>query len=275
VIEAPSDSHDRFGFGANWRKFIELVDDDRVEVATASVRDSLQVERLDGRRFLDIGCGSGLFSLAAHRLGADVVSFDYDADSVGAAREIQRRFAEADAWPISQGSVLDEEFLESLGTFDFVYSFGVLHHTGAMWTAIDNAARRVAPGGSLYITLYNDQDRVSKLWLVVKKVYNRLPRFVRPLYVAMVGLPREAGSFALALAARDPKRYVHGWTQYRSARGMSRWRDLVDWVGGLPFEVAAPGTVVNRMVEQGFTLKHLVTCGRRLGCNEFLFDLDV
>ena len=272
MTEALAGSPERFGFGDNWRKFIELVDDERVEIAVDSIRQALGVQRLDGRSFLDIGCGSGLFSLAAHRLGATVRSFDYDHDSVAAAREIQRKFVGADAWPIEQGSVLDRQFMASLGTFDVVYSFGVLHHTGAMWEAIDLAAERVAPGGTFYIALYNDQGRVSTVWRGVKTAYNHLPKPLRAPYVAVVALPREAGSAAIAVASGHPKRYIHGWTRYRSARGMSRWRDLVDWYGGLPFEEAGPGEVVNHVIAQGFTVRHMVTAGRRLGCNEFLLE---
>lgn len=272
MIDTSPGSAARFEFGANWRRFIDVVDDERVTIAEDAVKDAVGADRLDGKTFLDIGCGSGLFSLGAHRLGADVYSFDYDSESVAAAREIQRRFVGSDAWPIEQGSVLDAAHMDGLGTFDVVYSFGVLHHTGAMWDAIAAAEARVAPGGTLYISLYNDQDRVSTMWRLIKQVYNRLPRAVRPLYVAIVSTPREIGSLVLATLAGRPSRYIEGWTRYRSARGMSRWHDMVDWVGGLPFEVAQPGDVVNKLVQDGFVLTRLVTVGRRLGCNEFVFQ---
>jgi len=271
MTRAIPDTNLRFGFGKNWQSFLEQVDDSRIEIALASLQDRLGVQRLDGCTFLDIGCGSGLFSLAALRLGAEVTSFDYDADSVAATRSLQELFASASPWRIEQGSVLDAPYLESLGTFDVVYSWGVLHHTGEMWRAVDLASKRVAPGGQFFIALYNDQDRVSHLWRLIKRIYNRLPRFVRPMYVAVVGLPRELGSLVLATLAREPGRYVRGWTHYSSTRGMSRWHDLVDWVGGYPFEVAAPDAVVNKMLAEGYQLEHLTTCGRRLGCNEYVF----
>ena len=94
-------------------------------------------EDLDNKTFLDIGCGSGIHSLAAFLSGAKlIVSFDYDPQSVAATRILHRKAGEPKNWKIMQGSVLDEEFLRTLGHFDFVYSWGVLHHTGQMWQAI-------------------------------------------------------------------------------------------------------------------------------------------
>src|SRR5438093_4320793 len=123
----------RFEFGRNWARFLSALDDRKIEAATHSLEKTLGVESLDGKRFLDIGSGSGLFSLAARRLGARVRSFDYDPRSVACAMELRRRYFATDRdWEIGEGSALDAEFLGSLGKFDVVYSWGVLHHTGAM-----------------------------------------------------------------------------------------------------------------------------------------------
>jgi hypothetical protein len=74
-----------------------------------------------------------------------------------------------------------------------------------------------------------------------------------------------------AVARGRPRDYVRGWTDYKSSRGMSRWHDLVDWVGGYPFEVARPEAVLDFVRERGFTLERLTTCGGKLGCNEYVF----
>src|SRR5262245_47233957 len=74
---------DRFEFGKNWTRFLAVLDDERIDEACKSLRRMLGVDTLARRSFLDIGCGSGLFSLAAMRLGAArVVSFDFDPHSV-------------------------------------------------------------------------------------------------------------------------------------------------------------------------------------------------
>ncbi|HYY59119.1 MAG TPA: class I SAM-dependent methyltransferase, partial [Pyrinomonadaceae bacterium] len=130
----------RFEFGRNWRRFLSTLDEERILEAERSLRLMLEAETLDGKSFLDIGSGSGLFSLAARRLGARVHSFDYDAESVACAQELKQRFFAGDAdWTIERGSVLDSDYVKRLGQFDIVYSWGVLHHTGAMWRALENA----------------------------------------------------------------------------------------------------------------------------------------
>jgi 2-polyprenyl-6-hydroxyphenyl methylase/3-demethylubiquinone-9 3-methyltransferase len=273
-VDAPEASGTRFGFGANWAQFLKHLDEDRIAEAEQSLEAMLGHGYVKGRTFLDIGCGSGLFSLAAHRLGARRVrSFDFDPDSVACADHLRQRFtSKADNWEVSRGDALDPQFLESLGAWDIVYSWGVLHHTGDMWQALANAGERVADDGRLFISIYNDQGRRSAIWKVIKHTYNRLPHSLRTGYVAAVMLPREILSFAANTARGRPLDYLRSWTGYRQNRGMSRWHDMVDWVGGYPFEVATPEEVFAFFRDRGFTLEQLVTCAGGLGCNQFVLE---
>jgi 2-polyprenyl-6-hydroxyphenyl methylase/3-demethylubiquinone-9 3-methyltransferase len=257
---------ERFAFGANWRRFIELVDEARIQAAVDSLTASLGVSDLTDRDFLDIGCGSGLFSLAAHRLGARVRSFDFDPESVAATSELRRRFAPDSDWIIEVGSVLDESFLAGLGDFDIVYSWGVLHHTGDMWRAVDTAAGRVRADGTLFISIYNDQGWESRMWRSVKHRYNRGGKLTRAALIA--------GSTAY-LGRRWPAKKLAGLLGVapkpaHRARGMSRKHDLVDWVGGYPFEVAKPEEIFHFLHGKGFELSNLTTCAGGIGCNEYV-----
>ena len=81
------------------------------------------------------------------------------------------------------GSALDATYLAGLGGFELVYSWGVLHHTGAMWQALENAAIPVVDGGRLFVAIYNDQGWISGYWRAVKRLYNRFA-LLRPLVVA-------------------------------------------------------------------------------------------
>jgi 2-polyprenyl-3-methyl-5-hydroxy-6-metoxy-1,4-benzoquinol methylase len=260
----------RFAFGANWKSFVDLVDESRVEAACRSLTEALSATDLSGRSFLDIGCGSGLFSLAAHRLGASARSFDFDPDSVAATAGLRRQLAPDSDWTVDQGSILDERYVAQLGSFDIVYSWGVLHHTGDLWRAVEIAAQLVRPGGTLFISIYNDQGFASRQWRRVKRRYNASGRMTRGLLVAgsYVYLHRHGPVNAvLRIRRRSTKRE----RQVR-VRGMSARHDLIDWVGGYPFEVAKPEEVFRLLHPLGFELRHLKTCGGGIGCNEFVFE---
>jgi SAM-dependent methyltransferase len=186
--------------------------------------------------------------------------------------ELKRRYASADTnWKVARASALDADYVDSLGRFDVVYSWGVLHHTGDMWAALANVTRAVDADGRLFISIYNDQGARSSIWRAVKRLYNSLPEPARLPLVLAVMMPREAMTVARSVVRGRPMDYVCQWTNYKSTRGMSRWHDLVDWVGGYPFEVAKPEQILDFLRPRGFELERMKTCGGGLGCNQFVF----
>jgi 2-polyprenyl-6-hydroxyphenyl methylase/3-demethylubiquinone-9 3-methyltransferase len=262
----------RFEFGKNWQKFLSILDEVRILEAERSLKQMLEVDNLHGKSFLDIGSGSGLFSLAARRLGAKVYSFDYDPVSVACSRELKNRFFTNDPyWTIEKGDVLDNSYLKSLGKFDIVYAWGVLHHTGALWEAFENVISLVAEGGKLFISIYNDQGNASKRWAMIKKFYNQSPNPMKITIILSVGFLWLIRSSLVGMINFQNPLPFKGWAEKKKSRGMSVWHDLVDWVGGYPFEVAKPEEVFNFYYKNGFELTKLKTCGGGLGCNEFVF----
>lgn len=261
---------DRFQFGKNWQRFLALLDDERIAEAEKSLQQMLEVEELKGKSFLDIGSGSGLFSLAANRLGARVHSFDYDPDCVACTLELKRRYSPNKSdWIIEEGSVLDVDYLKSLGKFDVVYCWGVLFCTGAMWQGLENVNLPVTNGGQLFIAVYNDQGVLSDCWRQVKKFYcsgligkTLVSAFFIPFYFILGGLVIDL------LKRRNP---ILRYTEYKKSRGMSAVHDWFDWLGGYPFEVAKPEDVFKFYRNKNFVLKNMVLCGGKLGNNQFVF----
>jgi len=256
----------RFRFGENWKRFLRTITDESILVAKRSITEFMGLEDLTGRKVLDIGSGSGLFSLAARGLGAEVVSFDYDPQSVACTRKLRERyFPEDTRWRITEGSVLDEGFLQSLGRFDVVYSWGVLHHTGGMWKAIANAAALVRDGGYFFIGIYDDRGRTSRNWRRVKKTY--CSGTAGRMMVSGVFIPYFFVRTLLSVVRRRRNRFA----EYKRNRGMSMVHDWVDWLGGYPFEVARADEVFEFCRTKGFRLVNLKTPGGSSGVNEFLF----
>jgi len=266
-----SDDKQRFAFGANWSRFLTVLDDRRINEAEASLRKMLNVETLSGKRFLDIGSGSGMFSLAARRLGAQVHSFDYDLHSVACTTELRRRyFPDSLNWNVEQGSALDAGYLAKLGHYDVVYSCGVLHHTGAMWLGIENAIDRVAEGGQLFIAIYNDQGLKSHIWWLIKYIYNKLPNPLNVVYAYSLGLITNVLNILKYTLKLKPMIAIRPLLDYKKKRGMSIMHDLIDWMGGFPFEFARYDLLQEYMQVRGFALER-GTLATSLGCHEMVF----
>ena len=260
-----------FAFGRNWQRFVRAgVDQARIDAAVASLRRLLVTDDLRGRTFLDVGCGSGLFSLAALALGAErIIAFDPDPLSVAAASALRAEVGTPPHWEITAGSIVDAAFVGTLDPADVVYAWGVLHHTGDLWGAIDRAAALVRPGGLLAIAIYNEVDGIlgsSRQWWYLKRLYNRAPTAARWLLEGVMMAQRGMRDVAVL---RDPRRR---WSD--RPRGMRYHHDVRDWLGGFPYEYATPGAVFAHVHRRGFELRYLNT-GVGHCCNELTFRRSV
>jgi 2-polyprenyl-6-hydroxyphenyl methylase/3-demethylubiquinone-9 3-methyltransferase len=251
---------ERFSFGRNWAAFSEEIDAGVVADAQASLVRLLGRERFDGVDVVDVGSGSGLFSEAFLRLGAaHVTALDLDPESVRLTERRVRALADESRARVLEGSVLDAALVASLPRAALVYSWGVLHHTGAMWRALELAATLVRPGGTLAVALYN-RHWTSSLWRLVKIAYNRSPA---PLGEAMVDAYVRAGTAYQRATGR----------RVEPARGMKVRHDVRDWLGGLPYEYASREEVVAFGKRRGWLARTVVPARGMTGCNEFGFDL--
>ena len=258
---------ERFEFGKNWEAFLASLNENQINEAEKSLVEMLDSSSLSGKRFLDVGCGSGLFSLAARRLGADVYSFDFDPNSVACTNNLKKRYFTDDVkWKIESGSALDLDYIKSLPPVDIVYSWGVLHHTGDMWTALKSIGQLVPEVGKFFIAIYNDQGTMSSFWLKVKKIYNGsvigriaiMSMFI-PIFV-LKGLVIDL------LHLRSP---LQRYYEFKRERGMSIYYDWKDWLGGYPFEYSSAEKIIDF-----FNKENLLLCKlkQRPKMNEFVFS---
>ena len=266
-----------FSFGKNWQVFTaRYLNEERIALAEQSLSRFLGITSLSGKTFIDVGAGSGISSLAALKLGAsNVISFDVDPDCIACCDVLRSRAGNPAHWSLRHGSILDDHFISSLPQGDIVYAWGVLHHTGSMWKALEAAMRLVKNDGVLFLAIYNKADGLaiypdgrmgsSAFWKIEKRIYASLPLFLQNLidYVVMSLL------FVLyLLMLRNPFRVIRDHQQYFS-KGMS-WRvNIKDWLGGYPYEYATVAEVFSFAKQRGFQLENL-TCNNGLLNNEFL-----
>jgi len=258
-----------FEFGENWKNYSKTIDRKRIDSAIEGVRKLLP-DSLGGKTFLDVGCGSGLHSLAALSLGAaSVTAIDIDENSVGTTQELLTKYAPGQKWTAKVASVFDAS-PDALGRFDVVYSWGVLHHTGDMWRAIECATRFVNPGGQFVIAIYS-ATTFDPMWKAEKKLYSQAPRpiqwGIRQVYMTAF----LAGKIALG---KNPVSYVRN---YSHMRGMNFSHDAHDWLGGYPYETASATELHDRICKMGFTevRSFPLPPSRGLfgaGCHEFVFQ---
>ena len=104
-----------FSFGKNWEEFIRRnFSQERMEISKKHILEFLELTDLSGKYFLDVGCGSGLSSLAASVAGAKkVVSFDLDTYSVKTTKKLKEIAGNPLHWTVLGGSILDKAFLSS------------------------------------------------------------------------------------------------------------------------------------------------------------------
>ncbi|HEY3637459.1 MAG TPA: methyltransferase domain-containing protein [Rhizomicrobium sp.] len=264
-----------FRFGENWAEFAHNVDRDRIDQARRDLARLIGKENLSGLTFLDIGSGSGIHSLAALQLGATVTAIDIDPESVATTKGMLERFAANAPWCARLASIFNLE-PASFGRFDIVYSWGVLHHTGAMLDAIRAAAGLVKDDGVFCVALYG-QTALCGLWRWEKRLYSRAPgwmqRALQKLYVSL---------FWLLQSARGARRgrffsLREHVQNYMQRRGMNFYTDVHDWLGGYPYESISPEKLRDFMRQLGFVeQRSFILPGVRhgllgSGCDEYVF----
>lgn len=223
-----------FDFGENWSQYAVSINDERIDEAKKSLLKLIPLEKIKGSRWLDIGSGSGLFSLAALLLGAkEVVAIDIDECSVETTQKILEKFAPQGAkYKAIHLSVFD--LSQGFNQFDVIYSWGVLHHTGNMYKAIKAAVDRLEDDGLFAIALYK-KTRFCGFWGVFKKHYYRCSTWAKSAYQYLYMFVFLVAKFLFK--GQPPWKVIKGYAHHR---GMSFKHDVHDWLGGYPYESISP-----------------------------------
>ncbi len=253
-----------FSFGKNWFSFTQAMPDSAIEDAHKDIVDWVGDDGVMGKSVVDVGCGSGLSSYCFHRLGASTLrSLDADPWSIKSTKLFKERAGNPDNWTVEEGSILDTHYLQTLPKADLVYSWGVLHHTGDMWRAIKQTTHLVAPGGRLWLTLYHKGPNYEND-LALKKQYNRASNLGKKWMIRRYILD-------VMRKRIQRKQNPFSWNQ-RKRRGMDTYHDIVDWLGGLPYEVCSPEEVIEYLTKNGFNEIRVDRCKWEGQLNGFLFE---
>ncbi|MBV9548139.1 MAG: class I SAM-dependent methyltransferase [Alphaproteobacteria bacterium] len=243
-----------FEFGPNWEKLLPQIDEDRVQSAKSDIAKFMQRTSLEGLSFLDVGCGSGLSSLAAYRLGAaSIVSIDIDPKNIANCEALKRKFGVPSdfPWQVYITSIVEDGGAHALPMADIVYSWGVLHHTGDMWKGVDNCARLVKPNGLPYLMLYRDAHLAST-WREFKRIYTRGGAITKWLMRNSFAAVQILGLLA---KGRNPRRVIRDYP--KNGRGMAWYVDSIDWIGGYPFQYASAEETIAFLAKRGFKLQNI------------------
>lgn len=264
----------RFRFGNNWKDFVDNnLNEESVKHAISCTKNILDESKIDlkDKTVIDIGCGSGLFSLVALELGAKfVTSFDFDPDSVICTKNLlrSRNFDEKN-YKCIEGNILDVDFINNLGKYDLVYSWGVLHHTGELYQALKNATLLVENDGLIFISLYQ-KTIFDPLWKVEKKFFSSSSKNIQlvicKIWIILLKI-------LYTLKGKSFKKIV---SNYFMKRGMNFYNDLYDWLGGYPYEGIDTKDCVKFFSKLGFInillKKRSKYYAISSGCNEYIFS---
>jgi len=113
-----------------------------------------QFERWKGKKVLEVGCGIGTDTINFARVGALVTAVDLSDESLKLAKQRARVFGLEENITFYQANAEELTSFVPVGSYDLIYSFGVLHHTPNPSNAIVQIKKYMTSASELRIMLY-------------------------------------------------------------------------------------------------------------------------
>lgn len=258
----------QFDFGQNWKEYSEnVLDNTRLNQARIAFDELTHDISFEGKTFVDIGFGQGMSLIIATEKAEKTVGCDINPKCDQVLKANQKVFSKSTKEiPTVVGSILEPKVVEAIlaknndEKYDIVHSWGVLHHTGDMMAAVKHATSLVKPNGYFILAIYN-RHWSSLPWLFIKWAYCKSPKFIQKLFIGIF--------YPIIWLA---KFLVTGKNPNIKERGMDFYYDVVDWVGGYPYEYASIDEMNIIMKNFGFKCLKSVSPPTPTGCNEFVYQ---
>ena len=265
----------KFKFGENWLKFNKLINYKKILQATKSLKKyNIKFKK---KSFLDVGCGSGLFSLAASTMGCNkIYSIDVDNSSIKSTQIVRNNFKKKSLnWKVEKVSLIGDNFKKKCFNYDIIYCWGVAHHTGNMFKAFKNLSDVAKLNSYLIIAIYNDEGLKSKIWWLIKFIYNFVPQGLKKLYAFFIMsiIRKLYVIIRLLFTLKFNELYSFLKKKTKRTRGMNKEIDIMDWVGGYPYEYIKFNDLKKYFIAKGFKVIKSHQC-KGPGNHEIVFKRE-
>lgn len=170
-----------------WKNFNkETLTKESYHLVKNRIPEAIINNSIKNHRVLDMGCGSGRYSIALSLLGAkEVIGVDYQAKAFTAAQE----YCEENTLNVKffESNILDLPFDDE--SFDFIFSNGVLHHTSSIEKGISELNRVLKKHGTAFLYIYGSGGIFWTTRQCMRRIFKHIPLEYTKNVLNIIGMP--------------------------------------------------------------------------------------